>query len=230
MKRLAIFTTISYPTNSDFFEILEVLDQQKIEFVEIGLPVANPFLDGELIQKTHQEVLESNPLSFETLTEILTTVKERFSFKVILMTYKEGKENYKLDQLDQTLYEGIICVDDSPAEGNLKGPVHLFTTESSTQEMLSWLKEDSPFAYVVSTPGKTGQITQISEEYVKIIKFIHEHSSIPAFVGFGIKDGNDVDKVIANGADGAIIGTEFIKTYEQTGIEGVHNYLKELQK
>ena len=92
------------------------------------------------------------------------------------------------------------------------------------------MKYNELFAYVVSGEGKTGSFNKLPEEYVEVVKKVKSVSKIPAYVGFGIKSAEDVKEVMKNGADGAIIGTEFIKQYQHGGLEALNAYLEELKK
>jgi tryptophan synthase alpha subunit len=59
LNNLAIFTVWNYPTKEDFYQILDSLDEQGVGFVEIGIPVTNPYVDGDLIQEAHKKVIDT---------------------------------------------------------------------------------------------------------------------------------------------------------------------------
>ena len=51
---------------------------------------------------------------------------------------------------------------------------------------------------------------------------------MPAFVGFGIKDNKGIKEVLSNGADGAVIGSEFIRQINTDDAAKVKQYLSKL--
>lgn len=98
MNNLAIFTVLNFPTRHDFFQILDVLESRKISFVEIGIPTIDPFMDGRLIRDAHAKVITEGLRNSELL-ETLKIIKEKYSFKIILMTYKQGLKFFEIYKL-----------------------------------------------------------------------------------------------------------------------------------
>ena len=84
-----------YPNKEKFFEILTMLDKCQADVVEIGIPAENPYLDGDIVKHTYEEVLK-NKITIEEIKETLQTIKEKFSFKSVVMTYDEGIKKYSL--------------------------------------------------------------------------------------------------------------------------------------
>lgn len=228
MENLAIFTVLNYPSQEEFFKILDVLDSRKVGYVEIGIPVTNPYVDGELIQQAHQAVIKDG-LTKEMVEDALKTIKERYSFKVILMTYKEGVELFDIAKLSHSLYDGIICVDQTLDPTIFNQPVYIYNEDVSTEVVTDYLQSDSLFNYVMSGRGKTGTFDAVPTEYIETIKRIKTvKPEDKNFIGFGIKAKEDILEVLKNGADGAIIGTEFLKIYGKDGIVGIETYLDSL--
>ena len=50
MKDLVLYMTIGYPDENTFFRMLDMLDEEKVPVLELGIPVGNPFVDGDLIR------------------------------------------------------------------------------------------------------------------------------------------------------------------------------------
>lgn len=224
MENLVFYMTLNYPTQSGFFKILDILEKYHVGYVEIGIPVDNPYLEGTIIRDTHKHVLNVG-LTFEKIEETLRAIRKCYSFKVILMTYNEGVETYRLEYLDHRLYDAILCVDKKLDKTKFAGIVHIFDNQQSRDELLELIEESKPFAYVLSGKGKTGQFASVPTEYISTVQAINYNSDTLPFVGFGIKTPEDVENVMHNGAKGAIIGTEFIKRYLENGLTGVDDYL-----
>lgn len=229
MKHLAFYMTFHYPTRNTFLDILNLLDQEEAGYVEIGIPVLNPYMDGSVIQKTHQDVLEQKP-DTEDLIQTLTEIRRRFHFKVVLMTYREGVEQFRLKQIPDTLYDGLICVDGAYPPEVFHNQIAVLSQPADLPAIKKALLHNHLFAYIVSGEGKTGSFARLPDGYIEVIKKVKAVSSIPAFVGFGIKSAANINEVMKNGADGAIIGTEFIRRYQQGGLEALREYLNELKE
>lgn len=227
MNNLALYVTINYPTRKTFFEILDVIEQFQVGFVEIGIPVENPHLDGEVVRKTQELVYPE--LSQEEIVSVLQEIRQRYQFKVILMTYQQGVEHFQLSQIPQHLYDAVLCVDEDLDPKKYPGLVHIFTNQLEPTTIDEQLANSTQFVYVVSGEGKTGEFEQLPDDYLQLLPYIKEQTKLPVFVGFGVKTVEDVASILANGADGAIIGSEFIKHFNQSQLFGIVNYLKELE-
>lgn len=227
MKNLVLYLTINYPTQQTFFEILDVIEEFQIGYVEIGIPVSDPYLDGSVVRKSQEKVISD--LSAEKIAAVLSEIRERYSFKTILMTYYEGVKHFKLEKLARRLYDAILCVDKNLTGDNYPGFVHTFSQDMDQGLIVSQLSQSSQFIYLVSGEGKTGEFNQLPEEYTKILPYVKKKTNLPIFVGFGVKNQQDIASLLANGADGAIIGSEFIKQFNEGGISGIREYLTDIQ-
>ncbi|MCA9766068.1 MAG: tryptophan synthase subunit alpha [Carnobacterium sp.] len=225
MTNLAFYVPLHYPNRNDFFAILDTLEKHNAAYVEIGIPVKNPFMDGELIKEAHKLILEQE-LNHDSLIKTLKEIKKKYTFKVILMTYKEGVNSFSLKKIPDYLYEGLLCVDDTITKNDFEHPIQIYPPKIKEEEVISLLKNNELFSYVISGEGKTGTFSKVSDQYIDTIHIIKKHSSLPILVGFGIKTPQDIASVLLNGADGAIIGTEFLKKFKKEGLEGINDYLE----
>lgn len=228
MKHLAFYIPLHYPDRERFFEILQMLDEEGAGYVEIGIPVSDPYMDGEIIRESNREILKQN-LTGEDIAVSLKEIRSRFNFKVVIMTYQEGVERFGLTHIPDELYDGFICINGDYPPDILHDPIKVLNQSKSDDELKQELEHNHLFAYVVSGEGKTGSFDKLPDQYIEVIKRVKSFTSIPAFVGFGIKSAFDVDTVMKNGADGAIIGTEFIRRYKQGGFEALKSYIGELK-
>lgn len=227
MNNLALYVTINYPTREKFFEILDVIEQFQVGYVEIGIPVENPHLDGGVVRKT-QELVYPN-LSQEEIVSVLGEIRQRYQFKVILMSYQQGIEHFQLSQVPRHLYDAVLCVDQKLNPKQYSGLVHIFTNQLDQAAIDEQLASSSQFVYVVSGEGKTGEFDQLPDDYLQLLPYIKEHTQLPVFIGFGVKTVKDVISILDSGADGAIIGSEFIKQFNQSQLAGIVNYLNDLE-
>lgn len=223
-RKLALYLPLGYPNWEMFYRVLQEIEGHGIGCLEIGLPVSNPFMDGETIKKTHEQTLPM--LNADIVKVELSKVRKIFSSRIVLMTYAEGLENFKVKELPYWIYDAVLCVDGVQSRNDYSGIVRIFSETMSDSEMEQAINESTHFAYVVSAAGKTGGDLSSQHAYVETIKRLRKLSDLPAFVGFGIKDNKGIEEVLSNGADGAVIGSEFIRQINFGNVTTIKQYLK----
>ena len=227
-RKLALYLPLGYPNWEMFYRVLQEIEGHGIGCLEIGLPVSNPFMDGETIKKTHEQTLPM--LNTDIVKEELSKVRKIFSSRIVLMTYAEGLENFKVKELPYWIYDAILCVDGAQSRNDYSGIVRIFSESMSDLEMEHAVNESTHFAYVVSAAGKTGGDLSSQHAYIETIQRLRKLSDLPAFVGFGIKDNKGIKEVLSNGADGAVIGSEFIRQIDTNIFTDITEYLNSICK
>ena len=222
-RKLALYLPLGYPNWEMFYRVLQEIEGHGIGCVEIGLPVIDPFMDGETIKKTHELTLPM--LNADVVREELLKVRKIFSSRIVLMTYAEGLENFRVKELPYWIYDAVLCVDGVQSRNDYSGIVRIFSESMSDLEMTQAIDESTHFAYVVSAAGKTGGDLSSQHAYVETIKRLRKFADLPAYVGFGIKDNKGIKEVLSNGANGAVIGSEFIRQIDLGNTASIEQYL-----
>ncbi|MBU3209307.1 tryptophan synthase subunit alpha [Clostridium algidicarnis] len=225
-KALTVFLTAAYPNKERFFEIVDLISKASVDVLEIGIPVENPYVDGETIAKTHRQVLE-NSFDEKELKSILVSIREKYpNLLVVIMTYKVGIEKYNLLSM-KDYYDALLCPEESLKfeDTNL---INIYNEEMTLEEIEDRLRYNKGFAYVVSGVGKTGGTEKMPERYKHTMKIIRELSDIPVQIGFGVNTKEDAASVINNGADGVIIGSQFIRKVDTGSDTEILNFIKEI--
>lgn len=229
MKDLVLYMTLGYPDENTFFQMLDMLEEENVPVLELGIPVTDPFLDGDLIRCSHKEMLDLG-ISREQLSKWLERIRRSYKFRIILMTYKEGMDKYCLSELDPDLFDGILCVDKMITADTGMKPVQIYNEAMSQNEILDALSENLNFAYVMSGSGKTGSFEHLPNGYIRVLHFLKQNTELPIYVGFGIKTPEEVNAVCSHGADGVIIGSYFMKQMIENGLEGCKKYINIINK
>jgi len=223
---LSVYFTAGYPKLSDTCKIVQCLEQAGADMIEIGFPFSDPVADGPVIQASSHKALE-NGMNLDVLFGQLEEIKSSSRIPKILMGYFNTVHQYGLERfLHRCVSAGIdgVILPDLPAheyEANFK---HIFEAAgihficliapNTPPERAKWLEELSKgFVYRLSMSSTTG--THISDILFKDIEKhnLSTDSSIsrkPTLIGFGIHDRKTFLKACEQ-ANGAIIGTEFIK-------------------
>lgn len=229
MKHAVFYVTLNYPSEKEFFQILDCLEENHIEYVELGIPVNDPYMDGDIVRKSHRHVINQG-FDQNKLVDILKRIHNAYSFKTIIMTYKEGLDLYNILGMPEPLFAGILCVDELITKEECGKSIQIYNGSQSINEIKKRIRENEVFLYLMSETGKTGGGGELPTEYRDMIPILRSHSTLPIFVGFGIRDENDVSEILSNGADGVIIGSSFMKTYEKEGLKGIQIYIEKIKK
>lgn len=229
-KALTLFMTLFYPGKDEFYEWVDILVKNGMDILEIGIPVKNPIMDGEVIRKSYEKVLE-NDIQEEEIVLALKTIKNKYpNLPIVIMSYFEGIEKFNLFDYGE-YYDAILCPDKylvKKREGIKL--VQIYHEDMDHKTIRKLLNNNDGFAYVLSGKGSTGGRGSLSSNYKKTIKKIREISSIPIQVGFGIYEAEQIKKLLQSNVDGAIIGSEVIRKIDKGDKESLANYIKELKK
>jgi len=226
---LSVYFTAGYPQLNDTTTILKSLEDAGVDFVEIGMPFSDPLADGPVIQKSSTQAI-NNGMSLHVLFKQLEHMRKDVNMPVVLMGYlnpvlKFGMENF-IKKCSQVGIDGLI-IPDLPYELYNEKYRKLFETHNISNtflitpqtppERLKMLDQGSNgFLYMVSSAAVTGTkkgINNFQMEYFKRINSMKLKS--PKMIGFGISDNNSY-KQVCQYANGAIIGSAFIKILEKS--------------
>jgi len=229
-KVLSIYFTAGYPQLNDTTVILEGLQKSGVDMIEIGIPFSDPIADGPTIQKSSQKAL-LNGMTVEILFEQLSHIREKIHIPLILMGYLNPIYQYGVEKFCKKCslvgIDGLI-IPDLPMHDlnanysqifekyNLKNI--LLITPQTLHDRIHYIDEVSTgFNYIVSSASTTGKSASISESQVSYLKRIESMDlKNPGIVGFGISDKSSFNEVCKY-ADGAIIGSAFIKSLQNEG-------------
>ncbi len=225
---LNVYCTAGYPHAESAVEVMKALQENGADIIELGMPYSDPLADGPVIQHSSSVAL-ANGMTIKKLFEQLSDFRTVVSLPVVLMGYMNpvlqyGFEKFCADAAAVGI-DGLILPDLPEYEFETEyGAVikkynldfiFLVTPETSEERVRKLDSLSSGFLYAVSSSSTTGgeNSKAASEEY--LIKLKEMKLKNPVLVGFGIKDKASFDAVCSI-ADGAIIGSAFIKALENS--------------
>ncbi|NMA86712.1 MAG: tryptophan synthase subunit alpha [Tissierellia bacterium] len=228
-KALTLFMTLFYPEKEKFFNWVDILVENGMDILEIGIPVQNPIMDGEVIRKSYGKVLENNIQEDEIISALQTIKKKHPNLPIVIMSYYEGIKKYNLFDYGE-YYDGILCPDRFLVkENNDVNIIQIYHEEMDDSTIKKLLANNDGFAYVLSGKGSTGGRCELSLNYKITMNKIRRSSSIPIQIGFGIYEAEQIEKLLQSNVDGAIIGSEIIRKIENGNKDLMKDYIKELK-
>ena len=245
-KALVGFVTAGYPTAEDTKEIADALIKGGVDILELGLPFSDPIADGVTIQRASESSLRAgmNPdLYFEVAAGIKGVEKVCLTYYNLVL--QRGLEEFVRD-CESAGIAGLV-VPDLPVEEakpllrickvHETDLIFLIAPTTTKERIAKILDAASGFIYVVSLLGVTGAREKLSDSISPHIRRIKEMElsmdrPVPLAVGFGISKPEHV-RAVCEVADGAIVGSAFIRIIEEgfgSGLEGRKSMLKGIEE
>lgn len=230
-----------YPTVKDSVEACVAMCESGIDILELGVPYSDPVMDGLVIQVATEQAL-SNGFKLSMFFDLLKQITSRVSTPVLVMSYWNPIMQYGVERFARDLKAaggaGLITPDLIPDEAAdwLKYSDELdldrvfMATPSSSQARLDQVaKLSRGFIYAVSTMGITGAREDLDAKARGVVSGVKStKTAVPVCVGIGISTADQVTEVNSY-ADGAIVGSVFIKAYRDGGIEELKRAVKQLK-
>ena len=225
-NNLSVFFTAGFPTIDSTTDILGILNNTAVDFIEIGIPFSDPLADGPVIQHSSTIALQ-NGMTLELLFSQLRAVKDKIRKPYLLMGYLNSLLAMGIETFYQNCSEsGVhhIIIPDLPIKECLKehkpfadksgvSPVFLITPSTSEKRIREIDGISKAFIYLVSGNTTTGNQSEMQTEAIKKITAMKLKN--PVIIGFGIKNRADFQQACSL-ADGAIIGSAFINIIAQS--------------
>jgi tryptophan synthase alpha chain len=199
-------------------------------------------MDGVVIQEATELAL-ANGFRLKDTFEAIRSVTSRVDAPVLVMTYwnpvmQFGEERFAQEIADSGA-AGAITPDLIPdeAESWIKATdslgldrIFLATPTSTDVRTQRACASSKGFVYAVSTMGITGARDDLDQNAKKVVAQVRSQSadSMTA-VGIGVSTASQV-REINKYADGAIVGSAFVRAYQDGGIEALRAKVAELAK
>ena len=227
---LSVFFTSGYPTINSTTDVIRDLAKAGVDMIEIGIPFSDPIADGPVIQRSSEKALQ-NGMSIKLLFNQLADIRKTVSTPLLLMGYinpvlKFGLENF-CNKCVEIGIDGVI-IPDLPPEIYLNQysgifekrdlyNIFLITPQMDDNRIRIIDSISKGFLYLVSSHSITGMKGDFTEEQRSYFKRIREMNlKNPRLIGFGISDKETFSNA-CNMADGAIIGSAFVRMLTETG-------------
>jgi tryptophan synthase alpha chain len=211
---------------------VEALARGGADVIELGLPFSEPIAEGPTIQEAIVRALEAGMTPerfFEFVTELDVDVP------LVCMTYynlvyQYGRAEGPAPFVERAADVGIegLVVPDLPAEeaGPLRAACDefgldlIFIVAPTTRgERLERMREQvSGYVYVQARLGTTGARADVSDRTAESLARVADWE-VPRAVGFGIREGEHAERIVAAGADGVIVGSALVDIVAEGAVD-----------
>ena len=232
---------LGFPTLSESVEAAVAMAEGGVDILELGVPYSDPVMDGPVIQEATEQAI-ANGFKLRQTFEAVKEVSERTGVPVLVMTYWNPVMQFGVQKFAESLKQaggaGMITPDLIPdeasewlaaAEQNDLDRVFLAAPTSSPERVQNAAKLSRGFVYAVSTMGITGARDEVDSLARGVVAAVRD-TDVPAnvAVGIGISTGEQASAVNAY-ADGAIIGSVFVRAYSQGGLPELKRPVAEIE-
>lgn len=211
------------------------------DVIEFGIPWSDPAADGPVIEAASSAALHAG-LTVGHALALGARLRKRFpDTPLVAMTYANLAYQRGWDGFAAALrehgFDGAILADvpleeSDPARAALAAAglawVPLVAPTTPPERMAAIAATATGFLYVVGNVGTTGQADPGALVEATVARAREAGAEVPLCVGFGIATTDDVARVLAAGADGAIVGTALVRKAEQ-GPEAVRDAVARLR-
>jgi len=239
-KAFIAFLTAGYPDLKTTEKLVLALAKSGVDIIELGIPFSDPVADGPTIQLSSQVALEKGA-TLAKIFAMVARIRQTCDVPIAFMTYYNpifyyGEKKF-VAECRKVGVDGLIVPDLPPEEAKTlvslakKADVAtiFFMAPTTRPERLKKVAQASTgFIYYVSLTGVTGARVALPKNITQKIKEAKQYTDKPVCVGFGISTPDQV-KMMAQQADGVIVGSAIIKAINQyKSVDKVAQFVEKL--
>lgn len=219
------YLTAGLPDPDASVAIFEAMSEAGADGFEVGIPYADPLMDGPVIMEAGERAL-ANGVTVDVALDVARRVGERTGKPILMMTYVNPVIRIGIDEFFARVAAagaaGVILADlpvdeaapflRSAASAGIG--IALFAAPTTDDRRLDALIDASPsFVYAVAEVGVTGERAEASTNIATLAARITAHAGgrrVPIVFGVGISTPDHAAKAAAHG-DGVIVGTALVR-------------------
>ncbi len=238
-KAFIPFITCGDPCLDTTKELIYTLEEAGADLIELGIPFSDPTAEGPVIQGANMRALATG-VTTDKIFDMVAEVEVKVP--LVFMTYANVVFSYGIERFVKKCVEvGIsgMILPDIPFEEKEEFSciceqydiafISLIAPTSHVRIAMI-AKEAKGFVYCVSSMGVTGMRNNITADVDGMVKLVREVTDTPVAIGFGISTPEQA-KMMAEKADGVIVGSAIVRIIEKYGKESpkyVLEYVKSM--
>jgi tryptophan synthase alpha chain len=221
------FLVLGDPDPATSLLLAERLINAGADVLEFGFPFSDPPADGPVIQAADQRALRAGmtpPAAFELIAKVRAMTAAPIAllmyYNLILRHgvtafYRRAKEV----GVDAVLVADLPVEEAGPALEAARdagiAPIFIASELTTPARLSAILGAAKGYLYVVAHIGVTGAKETVAGSLAGTVARLREKTALPLLAGFGISSPEQVRRVLAAGADGAIVGSALIAGIER---------------
>lgn len=216
------YLTAGVPDFDASVAIFEAMADAGADGFEVGIPYADPLMDGPVIMAAGEYALDHG-VTVDVAFDVVSAVVERTGKPVIAMTYVNPVLRHGIDSFFAKAAgagTSAVIVADLPADeaapfkqaANDAGiGLVLFAAPTTDDDRLDRvLSGDPAFVYGIAEIGVTGERSEASSNTAGLAARVRSRSDVPIVFGVGISTPDHVARAAEVG-DGVIVGTAIVR-------------------
>lgn len=229
-KRLSVYL-MAFPETP---ELAEAAVAGGADLLEIGFPFSDPLADGPVIRLAGERALARGMRTHACL-ECLSATRARLGDGVPLvpMTYASLLEAHGYEQFwadARAAGATSLIVADLPLEAAPEIPrVQLVAPTTTPERMRLAAERTHGWLYLVAVTGTTGARQSVSPQLAGLVKRARAVTEVPLLAGFGISTLEQAARAAAL-ADGVVVGSRAVQIAEESGPDGLKDYVASLRE
>ena len=240
-KAFIPFITAGDPNHAITEQLVYRMAEAGADLIELGIPFSDPIAEGPVIQAADVRALEAGTTT-DHIFDMVERIRQTCEIPIAFMTYVNPVFTYGTERfMERCKRAGVdaLIVPDVPYEEREEllpyckpnGVTLISMIAPTSMERIRIIaKEAEGFLYCVSSLGVTGTRRELGTDAKEMIRQVKELRHIPCAVGFGIQTPEQA-ALVAEYADGIIVGSAIVKLAEQYGIDcvpKVEEYVREV--
>ncbi len=217
MKHLVAYITTGFPSVDFTVDAALALAEAGVDTLELGMPFSDPVADGPVIEAANLKALQNGfklAQLFEASTKIAPHI-DTLWMGYFNPFYHKGIDTF-ISEAKRSGVNGFIIPDLPFEEAQPYKPmieevglslIDFIAPTDPKERIETIVKDAKKFIYLVAYAGITG--AGKSEDLQEVISHIKASTDTPVYVGFGVDQ--HTAKAKAQGVDGVIVGSAFVK-------------------
>jgi tryptophan synthase alpha chain len=223
---LALFLNAGDPPLDVFEDLLVMLDECKVDCLELAVPFPDSPTDGPVIRASADRAL-ADGVDRDAVLEFVARVRPRLShLKIALLadwsySIKPTPMRDFVQMVRQSGADGLLLHGLPPRlreqyyEAAEEAGQPIVTTCYVTSEppvLHEAAQHGSAYIYLVAAYGRSGTVGPPDHSaLVPVLEILRAQTDVPIAVGFGVKNRQHIEELGAVGADAAIVGSSCVK-------------------
>jgi len=222
---LALFLNAGDPPLDVFEDLVLMLDEQKVDCLELAIPFPNSATDGPAIRASADRALADGVDRDAVLGFVERVVPRLSHLKIALLvdwsySIKPTKMPEFLEMVKASGAHGLLVHGLPPRlreqyyEAAEAAGQPIVTTCYATSEpavVQDAAEHASAYIYLVAAYGRSGTVGPPDHsKLVPVMEIMRAQTDVPIAVGFGVKTREHIEELGAVGADAAIVGSSCV--------------------